>query len=120
MKLGGPNVLSFKLQVGQMEEDHWHCVRGCLPSSDKAGEAQHFLTAAIRAVPEGARLMVLADLNADLDSPKGRQDVVLAAKSDEHGLVCATKQFGCRRKQRHMHGRWTFRRPNYTLEGERR
>ena len=63
--------------------------------------------------------MVLADLNADLDSSWGRQEDILAAKANKHGLVCETKQFRCRWKRRHMHGRWTFRRPNYMPEGER-
>ena len=52
--------------------------------------------------------MVLADLNADLDSPWGRQGDVLAAEASKHTLVCATKQFCCRRKRRHVRGRWTF------------
>merc|ERR1711966_529919 len=64
--------------------------------------------------------MVLGDLNADLDSPRGRQEDVLAAEASEHDLVCATKQFRCRRKRRHVRGRWTFRRPTYTPEGDRR
>ena len=66
-------------------------VGGYLPPSDKAGDAQRLMTAAIRAVPDGARLMVLGDLNADLDSPRGRQEDVLAAEASEHDLVCATK-----------------------------
>ena len=66
------------------------------------------MTAAIHAVPDGERLMVLGDLNANLDSPRGRQEDVLAAKASEHDLVCTTKQFRCRRKWRHMRGRWTF------------
>ena len=103
--------------MGLEKEDRWHCVEGYISPSDKAGEAQRLLAAAMRAVPEGARLMVLADLNADLDSPWGRQeDVVLAANANKHGLVCAIKQFWCQRKQRNMHGRWTFRRPTYTPE----
>ena len=61
--------------------------------------------------------MVLADLNADLDSSWGRQEDILAAKANKHGLVCAIKQFWCQRKQRNMHGRWTFRRPNCTRSG---
>ena len=105
---------------GQKEEERWHCVETYLPTSDKAGDAQRLMTAAIRAVPDGARLMVLGDLNADLDSPRGRQEDVLAAEASEHDLVCATKQFRCRRKRRHVRGWWTFRRPTYTPEGERR
>ena len=71
VKVWEPNVLSFQVQVGQKEKDCWHCVGGYLPPSDKAGEAQRLLTAAIRAVPEGAQLMVLPDLNAKLDSLRG-------------------------------------------------
>ena len=67
------------------------------PPSDKEGEAQRLLTAAIRAQPEGAQLIIMAlvDLNPDLDSPRGRQEhvLVLAAGAIEHGLVCLTKQF---------------------------
>ena len=84
---------------------------------DKAGDTQRLMTAAICAVPNGARLMVLADVNADLDFPRGRQEVVLAAETSKHDLVCATKQFCCRRKRRHVRGRWTFRRPTYTPDG---
>ena len=91
-----------------------------LPPSDKAGDTQWLMTALIRAVPDGVRLMVLGDLNTDLDSPRGRQEDVLAAEASEHDLVCATKQFCCRRKRRHVRGRWTFRRPTYMPEGERR
>ena len=75
---------------------------------NKAGEAQRLLTAEIRAVPDWARLVVLADPDADLDSPQGRQKGALAAEADEHGLVCATEQVRCQRKQRHMHVQWTF------------
>ena len=64
---------------------------GYLPPSNKAGEAQRLLTAVIHAVPEGAQLMVLVDLNAYLDSSRGRQGDVLAAEGSKHGLVCATK-----------------------------
>ena len=120
VKVWGPNVLSFQLQVGEKEEERWHCVGAYLPPSDKAGDAQRLMTAAIRAVPDGARLMVLGDLNADLDSPRGRQEDVLTAEASEHDLVCATKQFRCWRRRRHVRGRWTFRRPTYTPEGERR
>ena len=109
VKVWGPNFLLFQLQVGQKEKDRWYCVGGYLPPLDKTGEAQHLLTVAIRAVPKGARLMVLADLNANLDSFWGRQADVLAAEADKYGLVCATKQFQCRRKRRRMHGQWTFR-----------
>ena len=93
VKVWGPNVLSFQLQVGQKEEERWHCVGEYLPPSDKAGDAQRLMTAAIRAVPDGARLMVLADLNADLNSPRGkyRQEDVVAVEASEHDLVCATK-----------------------------
>ena len=120
VKVWGPNVLSFQLQVAQKEEERWHCVGAYLPPSDKVGDAQRLMTATIRAVPDGARLMVLGDLNADLDSPPGRQEDVLAAEASEHGPVCATKQFCCRRKRWHVRGRWTFRRPTYTPEGDRR
>ena len=65
------NVLSFQLQVGEKEEERWHYVGGYLPLSDKAGDAQRLITAVIHAVPDGARLMVLAGLNVDLDSPRG-------------------------------------------------
>ena len=120
VKVRGLNVLSFQIQVGEKEEEWWHCVGGYLPPSDKAGDAQRLMTEAIRAVPDRARLMVLANLNTNLDSPRGRQEDVLAAEASEHNLVCATKQFRCRRKRRHVRGCWTFRRPTYTPEGERR
>ena len=64
--------------------------------------------------------MVLVDLNANLDSPRGRQKDVLAAEASKHGLACAAKYCWCQQKRRHMHGRWTFLRPTYTSEGERR
>ena len=92
------SVLSFQLQMEEEKEDRWHCVGGYLPLSDKAGEAQRLLTAAICTVPEGTRLMVLVNLNVDLDSPWGRQEDVVAAEASKHGLICATKQFQCRRK----------------------
>ena len=63
--------------------------------------------------------MVLGDLNADLDVPRTTQEDVLAAELVEHGLTCATRQFVSRRT-RHVRGRWTFRRPRYTPEGEQR
>ena len=40
VKVWGPNVLSFQLQVGQKEEERWHCMGTYLPSSNKAGDAQ--------------------------------------------------------------------------------
>ena len=120
MKVWGPNALSFQLQVGQEKGDRWHCVGRYLPPLDKAGEAQRLLTAPIHAVTGGTWLMILANLNADLDSLRGKQEDVMADKTSEHDLFCMTKQFWCRRKRQHMHGRWTFRLPNYTLEGERR
>ena len=69
VKVWGPNALFFQLQVGQEKENRWRCVGRYLPPLDKAGEAQRLLTAAIHAVPDGAWPMVLANLNADLDSP---------------------------------------------------
>ena len=66
------------------------CVGAYFLPSDKEGKAQRLLATAIRAQPEGARPMVLGDLNADLDSPRGRQEDVLAAEAAEHELVCAT------------------------------
>ena len=119
VKVWGENVLSFELQVGRGEEDRWHCVGAYLPPSDKEGKTQRLLTTAIRAQPADARLMVLGDLNADLDSPRGRQEDVLAAEATEQGLVCATKHF-LPARTRNMRGRWTFRRANRTPEGERR
>ena len=62
VKIWGPNVLSFHLQVEQKEEERWHCVGACLPPSNKAGDAQRLMTAAICVVPDRARLMVLGDL----------------------------------------------------------
>ena len=120
VKVWGPNALSFQLQVGQKEEEQRYCVGAYPPPSDKAGDAQRLMTAAIRAVPDGAQLMVLGDINADLDSPRGRKEDVLAAETSKHNLVCATKQFHCRQKRRHVRERWTFRHPTYTPEGERR
>ena len=67
VKVWGPNILSFELHVGQEKENRWHYMEGYL--SNKEGKAQHLLTAAIRVQTEGARLIVLADLNANLDSP---------------------------------------------------
>ena len=69
-------------------------MEGYISPSDKAGEAQRLLAAAMRAVPEGARLMVLADLNADLDSPWGRQEDVLAVEASKHGLLVPPSNFG--------------------------
>ena len=31
VKVWRPNVLSFQIQVGQKEEDRWHCAEGYLP-----------------------------------------------------------------------------------------
>ena len=90
-----------------------------LPPSDKAGDTQRLVMAAIRTRPDGARLMLFGDLNADLDSPRGRQEDVLAAEASEHDLVCTTKQFRCQRKRQHVRERWTFRHPTYTPEEER-
>ena len=93
VKVWGENVLSFELQVGEGDKEQWHCVGAYLPPSDKEGKAQRLMTAAIKAQPKGARLMVLGDLNANLDSPRGRQEDVLAAEVAEQDLVCATKHF---------------------------
>ena len=38
-----------------------------------------------------AQLMVLGDLNANLNSPRGRQEDVLAAEASKNDLVCASK-----------------------------
>ena len=115
----GENVLSFKMQVGEGEKEQCHCMGAYSPPSDKEGKAQRLMTAAIWAQPEGARLIVLGDLNTNLDSPRGRQEDVLAAEATEQGLVCASRHFLSRR-MRHVRRRGTFRRPNYTPEGERR
>ena len=89
------------------------------PPSGKTGDAQRLMTAAIRAVTDGARLMIVGDLNTDLDSPRSRQEDVLVAEASEHDLVCTTKQFRCQRKRQHVRERWTFRHPTYTPEEER-
>ena len=95
-------------------------LRGVLPPPlDKEGEAQRLLSRAMKAQPDGTKLLVLGDLNADLDVPRTTQEDVLAAEMTELGLTCASRHY-VSASTRHVRGRWTFHQPSYTPEGGRR
>ena len=111
----GPNVISFELLSG---EERWYVVGCYLPPSDKGGEAHRRLEHVLGLQPEGTRLLLLGDLNADLDFPRNRQEEVLAADLEERGLRCVTNHFVTRRRRR-CRGNWTWRRRNSNGKGER-
>ena len=59
------------------------------PPSDKEGEARRLAMTALDGAPEGARPLLIGDLNADLDFPRDRQEVILSADLRERDLRCA-------------------------------
>lgn len=70
----GPNVPSFEMQVEETEEERWYCVGYYLSPSEKEGEAQRLLVRTLQGQPSGARLLVLGNISANLDSLWGRQE----------------------------------------------
>ena len=70
------------------------------PPSDKEGEAQKLVMEALEGAPEGALPMVIGDINANLDSPWGRQEEIFAAEMAERGMCYATRNFLPRRTRR--------------------
>ena len=66
-RIVGPNVISFEMVVARNER--WFVVGCYLPPSDKGGEAQRLVTAALEGAPAGSLPLVIGDLNSDLDFP---------------------------------------------------
>ena len=116
-KAVGPNVISFKLITGRRQNERWYAV-GCYhPPSDKEGGAHRRTKAALEAQPAGTWLLLFGDLNAGLDCPCTRQEKILVAELEEHGLRCVTDHFLARRMRR-CRGRWTWQRRNKGGRGE--
>ena len=73
----GPNIILFELITGP--EEQWFVVGCYLPLSDKRAEPRQHLEITLGLQPEGTRLLLLGNLNADLDFLQDRQEDVLAA-----------------------------------------
>jgi hypothetical protein len=118
-KVVGPNVISCGMVTGRGKKI-WFIVGCYLPPSDKEGVTQRMVVGAIKCRPRGTCPIVIGDLNSNLDFPRDRQEEILAANMDAHGLGCAMKFFQtCRRRK--TKEKWTFRRWEDRAErGERR
>ena len=114
----GPNVISWEMQVGKEKEERWYCVDCYLQPPDKVGMGQRLLPRLMQVQPNGIRLLVLENLNVNLNVPRTTQEDVLVVEVTELGLFCPTRHY-MSRTTGHVRGRWTFRRPTYTPEGER-
>ena len=106
VKVRGPNVISFQMVTG--EEERWHIVGVYFPPSDKEGKARRLAMAALNDAPDGAKPIMLGDMNFDLDFPRTRQEEVMAMDMAERGMTCVTRGYRPRRTRR-MRGRWTWR-----------
>ena len=96
----GPNGISFGFLTGRRKDERRYVVGCYLPSSGKEGETHWRTKAALDAQPAGTRLLLLGDLNADLDCPRTRQEEILAADLEEHGLRCVAEHFVTGRRRR--------------------
>ena len=56
--------------------------------------------AALDAAPEGAKPLLIGDLNSDLDLPRDRQEEILSSDLEEWNLRCVTRGFRPRRTRR--------------------
>ena len=74
---------------------------------------------ALETRPKGTRPLSIGDWNANLDFPRDRQEEILSAGMQKHGLSCATRHFVTRRK-RYVRGRWTWRAKRDNGRGEKR
>ena len=126
----GKNVVSCEVVTGLRKKQRgWDETRyfivGCyIPPSEKDGTTRRLVEKALDSRPKGSIPIVLGDLNADLEFPRNRQEVILAAGIEKHGLGCLTRDFRVRRKgrRRRRHertrGRWTFRKRMTNAAGE--
>ena len=104
-RVRGPNIITFELVVGRGKRtSRWFVVGGYIPPSERDGSTQRSIEELVASRPEGSRPLVLANLNADLDCPRDRQEEIIAGGTARHGLVCATRHFVARRT-RHLRGR---------------
>ena len=89
----GPNIMfSFELLTRHCKDERWYVVECYLPPSDKEGETNQRTKTTLDAKPAGTRLLLLENLNTCLDCPwtTYRQEEILAADLEEHGLRCVT------------------------------
>ena len=103
-----PNVISFEMVTGRHKR--WLVVGCYLPPSDKEGETQRMVIAALEDRPVGTCPIVVGDLNSDLDFPRDRREEILSSAMTAQDLTCASKGYRIRKKRRRTHGIWTFQR----------
>ena len=73
--------------------------------------------AALNDAPDGAKPIMLGDMNFDLEFPRNRQEEVMAMDMAERGMTCVTRGYRPRRTRR-MRGRWTWRQRRALPSGE--
>ena len=85
-----PNVISFEMVTGRHKR--WFVVGCYLPPSDKEGETQRMVIAALEDRPVGTCPIVVGDLNSDLDFPRDRQEEILSSAMTAQSLTCASNR----------------------------
>ena len=119
-KVRGPNIVTFDLVLGKGKRtERWFTVGGYIPPSERDGATGRQIEELVASRPAGSRPLILADLNANLDFPRNRQEEIISGGAAEHGLVCATRHFMARRTRRNR-GRWTWRQQRRDGGGETR
>ena len=107
-KVQGPSLITFELVVGEGDlTERWFVVGAYVAPSDRDGSIARRIEELIALRPKDLQALILANLNADLDCPRDRQEEILAGGMARYGLVCASRHFVARRT-RHVRGRWTY------------
>ena len=58
--------------------------------------------------PKGTCPVVIGDLNSNVDFPRDRQEEILSLAITTMSLTCASKGYRVWKRQKKMHGKWTF------------
>ena len=80
-KVQGPNLITFELVVGEKElTERWFVVGAYIAPSDRDGSIARRIEELVTARPKDLQPFVLANLNANLDCPRDRQEEILAGE----------------------------------------
>ena len=93
-KARGPNVVSFKIQIGTY---HYYVVECYIPPSNVAGTTLMCIEQAMAQMPKGCTPLIVGDLNVYLDYPRNDRDKAIADAMDAHDVSYFTRHFGHRR-----------------------
>jgi len=119
-RAAAPNIITFELVTG--DKERWFVVGCYIPPCERGeggGETTKKVEQMIKDRPKDTLPLVLGDLNANLEYPRGRQEEVMSSGMKAVGIGCATRHFLTRRT-RHAKGPWTWVQRRTDSVGQRR